>query len=79
MYALEHTNVRAFWIMPRRIAPPLPAAAPARPQAHPFFAGVPWEKLYSLQPPYRPPLEHELDTQASGRGGGGPAGGRACG
>jgi hypothetical protein len=24
---------------------------------------VPWDRLYSLQPPYRPPVEHELDTQ----------------
>lgn len=38
--------------------------APRTPQAHPFFAGVPWDKLYSsLAPPYRPPIEHELDTQ----------------
>ncbi|GAB4822162.1 hypothetical protein N2152v2_009208 [Parachlorella kessleri] len=32
-------------------------------KAHPFFAGVPWDRLYTLQPPYQPPLEHELDTQ----------------
>lgn len=35
-------------------------------QAHPFFAGVPWDRLYQLQPPYCPPLEHELDTQVGG-------------
>eukprot|EP00798_Chlamydomonas_sp_ICE-L_P021215 gene21215-28125_t len=32
-------------------------------QAHPFFANVPWEHLHSLPAPFRPTVEHELDTQ----------------
>jgi serine/threonine kinase 38 len=32
-------------------------------RAHPFFAGVDWARLYDARPPYRPALEHELDTQ----------------
>lgn len=36
-------------------------------RAHPFFAGVDWRGLYEARPPYRPALEHELDTQV-GRG-----------
>ena len=32
-------------------------------QRHPFFKGVDWEHLYSTQPPYRPAVAHELDTQ----------------
>ena len=33
------------------------------PQRHPFFNGVDWEHLYSTQPPFRPSVAHELDTQ----------------
>lgn len=32
-------------------------------RAHPFFAGVDWQHLYEQRPPYRPLVEHELDTQ----------------
>lgn len=32
-------------------------------RAHPFFAGVDWQRMYDAKPPYRPALEHELDTQ----------------
>ena len=32
-------------------------------QRHPFFDGMDWEHLYSTQPPYRPSVAHELDTQ----------------
>uniref|UniRef100_A0A7S3QSN2 non-specific serine/threonine protein kinase n=1 Tax=Dunaliella tertiolecta TaxID=3047 RepID=A0A7S3QSN2_DUNTE len=32
-------------------------------KAHPFFAGVPWDDLYTRPPPYLPRVEHELDTQ----------------
>ncbi|KAL4418874.1 hypothetical protein ABPG77_002630 [Micractinium sp. CCAP 211/92] len=32
-------------------------------RAHPFFAGVDWQHLYEQRPPYRPMVEHELDTQ----------------
>ncbi len=32
-------------------------------QRHPFFAGMDWEHLYSTQPPFRPSVAHELDTQ----------------
>ena len=32
-------------------------------QAHPFFAGVRWEALYSSRAPYQPCVDHELDTQ----------------
>lgn len=32
-------------------------------RAHPFFAGVDWQRLYEVRPPYRPAVEHELDTQ----------------
>jgi serine/threonine protein kinase len=35
-------------------------------KAHPFFAGVDWQRLYDARPPYRPALEHELDTQVGG-------------
>ena len=41
-------------------------------KAHPFFAGMDWRHLYDMRPPYRPALEHELDTQV-----GGPVGGAA--
>lgn len=32
-------------------------------QAHPFFNGVDWERLYSQRPPYTPVVTHELDTR----------------
>ncbi|EFN54238.1 hypothetical protein CHLNCDRAFT_135759 [Chlorella variabilis] len=32
-------------------------------RAHPFFAGIDWQRLYEVKPPYRPAVEHELDTQ----------------
>ena len=32
-------------------------------QRHPFFQGVQWDALYSSTPPYRPTVDHELDTQ----------------
>jgi hypothetical protein len=32
-------------------------------QAHPFFNGVDWERLYSQRPPYTPVVAHELDTR----------------
>lgn len=32
-------------------------------QAHPFFRGVDWERLYSQRPPYTPVVTHELDTR----------------
>ncbi|KAI3435734.1 hypothetical protein D9Q98_001792 [Chlorella vulgaris] len=32
-------------------------------RAHPFFAGVDWQRVYDARPPYRPAVEHELDTQ----------------
>ena len=32
-------------------------------QRHPFFDGMDWEHLYSTQPPFRPSVAHELDTQ----------------
>ena len=35
----------------------------AFPQAHPFFNGVDWERLYSQRPPYTPVVAHELDTR----------------
>ena len=49
-------------------------------KAHPFFAGIRWEKLYETVPPYQPVLEHELDTQnfeqyEDEEGGGGTAAG----
>jgi serine/threonine kinase 38 len=30
---------------------------------HPFFRGIHWDTLYETTAPYRPALEHELDTQ----------------
>lgn len=30
---------------------------------HPFFRGVQWDTLYESTAPYRPAIEHELDTQ----------------
>ena len=36
-------------------------------QRHPFFDGMDWEHLYSTQPPYRPSVAHELDTQVRAR------------
>jgi serine/threonine kinase 38 len=58
---------------------------------HPFFNGIDWDALYAAVAPYRPALEHELDTQnfeqyedeeggdghgaSSGHGGGGGASG----
>ena len=35
-------------------------------RAHPFFAGLDWGRLYDVRPPYRPAVEHELDTQVGG-------------
>ena len=35
-------------------------------RGHPFFAGVDWRGLYAARPPYRPAVEHELDTQVGG-------------
>ena len=32
-------------------------------QAHPFFAGMEWGRLYSQTPPYTPTVTHELDTR----------------
>ncbi|PRW59736.1 serine threonine- kinase tricorner-like [Chlorella sorokiniana] len=32
-------------------------------RAHPFFAGLDWKSLFEQRPPYRPAVEHELDTQ----------------
>ncbi|KAK9804966.1 hypothetical protein WJX73_005308 [Symbiochloris irregularis] len=32
-------------------------------KAHPFFAGVRWDDLYSSTAPYQPIVDHELDTQ----------------
>lgn len=32
-------------------------------QSHPFFEGIDWEHLYSLTPPFRPSVSHQLDTQ----------------
>eukprot|EP00899_Mesostigma_viride_P028644 jgi/Mesvir1/8965/Mv01051-RA.1 len=32
-------------------------------KAHPFFAGVPWDKLYQMEAAYRPVVEGELDTR----------------
>lgn len=32
-------------------------------KAHPFFRGINWNTLYQSTAPYRPALEHELDTQ----------------
>lgn len=40
----------------------LPTRLPC-PQAHPFFAGVDWERLAHLPAPFVPRVEHELDTQ----------------
>lgn len=39
------------------------AGTPCAIQAHPFFAGVRWEALYSSRAPYQPCVDHELDTQ----------------
>ena len=39
------------------------AGGAAEVRAHPFFAGVAWGALYQGRPPYRPVVEHELDTQ----------------
>ena len=44
------------------------AGGSAQLRAHPFFAGVDWQRLYEARPPYRPAVEHELDTQMSGMG-----------
>ena len=30
---------------------------------HPFFKGINWNSLYESTAPYRPALQHELDTQ----------------
>lgn len=38
-------------------------AGAAEIKAHPFFAGVRWEALYSSRAPYQPCVDHELDTQ----------------
>jgi hypothetical protein len=32
-------------------------------QRHPFFAGIDWDRLPSMQPPYVPEVKDELDTQ----------------
>ena len=32
-------------------------------KTHPFFRGINWNTLYQSTAPYRPALEHELDTQ----------------
>lgn len=32
-------------------------------QAHPFFDGVDWQRLYSARSPYQPTVSHELDTR----------------
>ena len=32
-------------------------------KAHPFFAGIKWNELYAMNAPYKPQLQHELDTQ----------------
>ena len=58
---------------------------------HPFFNGINWDALYATVAPYRPALEHELDTQnfeqyedeedgvgsSHGGGGGGVSGGES--
>jgi len=32
-------------------------------KAHPFFSGIPWERLHAAAAPYRPRVDHDLDTQ----------------
>ena len=32
-------------------------------QAHPWFAGVEWEKLYQMEAAFIPEVNDELDTQ----------------
>lgn len=32
-------------------------------KAHPWFRGVPWEKLYDMEAAYKPEVKDELDTQ----------------
>jgi serine/threonine kinase 38 len=32
-------------------------------QAHPWFRGVQWDKLYDMEAAYIPEVEDELDTQ----------------
>jgi len=32
-------------------------------QAHPWFKGVPWDKLYDMEAAFKPEVNGELDTQ----------------
>ena len=32
-------------------------------QSHPFFNGIDWDNLYSMQAPHQPTVKHPLDTQ----------------
>lgn len=32
-------------------------------KSHKFFKGLNWDKLYTMTPPYRPVVSHDLDTQ----------------
>ena len=32
-------------------------------QAHPWFVGVPWDKLYQMEAAFKPEVKDELDTR----------------
>ena len=32
-------------------------------QAHPWFKGIPWQKLYEIDAAFKPEVNDELDTQ----------------